>query len=458
MFPRTPLKAKSVAGLKNTDLALIFPVLVLLVIGPTQATFAQTYTWSTIAGLGGVSGTDDGVGSKARFNAPWGIAVDGSGTSYIVDSGNQLIRMLALVGTNWNITTIAGSVAAWHDVDGTNSQANFLQPYGIAADSSSPTTLYITDQKVNTAGAVRSLRYLGAGIWQSATLVDYFAGGAVAQPTGLALDSAGELFVTLTEQNSVIYVSQPGANWVYSTIAGGGFSHPGTTDGTNLVAFFNGPAATAVDASGNVYVADTENHTIRKLALLSGTANWVTTTIAGTPGISGNADGMNGAALFNGPDGLAVDSSGHIFVADANNNTIRKVTPQGTNWIATTIGGQLNRSHGTNDGVGAASSFYHPAGLAVDNLGRVFVADYQNNTIRMGIPSAITNPPPALQMATAGNSAYVMWPYSDTGYVLQYSTNLNSGPWVTVAGGISTNLVFTGLMTDRQTFYRLLQP
>ena len=114
--------------------------------------------------------------------------------------------------------------------------------------------------------------------------------------------------------------------------------------------------------------------------------------------------------------------------SDGNNNTIRKLTPQGTNWVVTTIGGQLNRSHGTADGIGQTSSFYHPIGVAVDNSGKVYVTDYNNNTIRLGTPSTVTNPPPTLQIPTSGNAAYVIWPFSAAGYTLQTTTNLNSGP------------------------------
>jgi len=128
---------------------------------------------------------------------------------------------------------------------------------------------------------------------------------------------------------------------------------------------------------------------------------------------------------------------------------IRKMTPQGTNWIVTTIGGQLNQAHGAADGVGVQASFYHPASLAVDSQGRVFVADYMNNIIRMGTP-------PALQIASSGGAAFVMLPFSNTNFVIHTATS-PAGPWQTVAGGVTTNLVFSGPMTNSHNFYRLLQ-
>lgn len=435
-----------------------FALGIALAVAPLAAS-ARTYTWTTIAGLGGAQGTNNGTGGAARFNSPWGITVDSSGNVYVAEFGNQLIRMLSPVDTNWNVTTIAGAVDAWQDVDGTNGNAKFYQPYGIVADAATPPTLYLVDSHLSgSPGAVRSLKNISPGIWQSARLAANLAGGLGAQPVGISINSAGELFVTLAVQNRVLHVRQPGANWVYSTVAGGGFNTPGSEDGTNTLARFNGPATCAVDGNGDVFVGDTQNHTIRKLTRIQGTTNWVTSTIAGLAGVSGFYDGTNGGALFSGPDGLAVDASGTIFVADANNNAIRKMTPQGTNWVVTTIGGHLNGGYGSGDGVGTAASFYHPAGIAVDSLGRIFVADNFNNTIRMGTPSAVTNPPPALQMATAGGAAFVLWPSSAAGYVLQTSTNANTGPWVSVTSGITTNLVFSGPMTNAQNFYRLQGP
>jgi sugar lactone lactonase YvrE len=129
----------------------------------------------------------------------------------------------------------------------------------------------------------------------------------------------------------------------------------------------------AVDASGNIYVADVLNNTIRKI-----TPAGVVTTIAGTAGTSGSADGTGSAATFNLPQGLAVDASGNIYVADVLNNTIRKITPAG---VVTTIAGTPGTS-GSADGTGSAASFNSPRGLAVDASGNIYAADNGNNTIR----------------------------------------------------------------------------
>jgi len=147
----------------------------------------------------------------------------------------------------------------------------------------------------------------------------------------------------------------------------------GSADGTGAAASFNYPFGIAVDASGNVYVADQNNSAIRKI-----TSAGVVTTFAGTAGVSGSADGTGTAASFNYPLGIAVDASGNVYVADQNNSTIRKITSAG---VVTTFAGTAGVS-GSADGTGAAASFYYPTGIAVDASGNVYVADTYNSTIR----------------------------------------------------------------------------
>lgn len=147
-----------------------------------------------------------------------------------------------------------------------------------------------------------------------------------------------------------------GTNWVVTTIAGT-VGVAGSADATNSTALFNSPHGVAMDGAGNVYVADLINNTIRKVAPVG--TNWVVTTIAGQPGVTGSADGTNSAAQFNWPVGVAVDSAGNLYVADYYNSTIRKVAPVDTNWVVTTIAGQARvagSAHGTNN----AARFYNP--------------------------------------------------------------------------------------------------
>jgi ribosomal protein S11 len=198
-------------------------------------------------------------------------------------------------------------------------------------------------------------------------------------------------------------VAPVGTNWVVTTIAGTA-QNDGYADGTNGAAQFSGPSSITVDGSGNLYVADTYNYTIRKIAP-SGT-NWVVTTIAGQAGNSGTADGTNLAAQFNFSSGIASDSSGNLYVADTYNDTIRKIAPSGTNWVVSTLAGVAGVT-GSNDGTGTNALFNWPYAVATDGAGHLFVGDSINGTIRMGWIAAVPNLKVVL---TATNSVVVSWP------------------------------------------------
>ena len=214
-------------------------------------------------------------------------------------------------------------------------------------------------------------------------------------PAGVAVDGQGNLYVADQISCTIRKITPIGTNWVVTAIAGSANQINGNRvqDGTNSQALFNWPTGIVVDPSGNLFVADQFNNEIRKMTP-SGT-NWIVTTIAGhaPPGKTGFADGTN-TARFNNPTGLAVDTNGNVYVADEKNDAIRKLTPLGTNWVTTTIGGHALTS-GTNNGSGTNALFYFPFSLAVDGKGSVFVADMDNNTIRIGfLPPAILNSAP----------------------------------------------------------------
>lgn len=188
-------------------------------------------------------------------------------------------------------------------------------------------------------------------------------------PNGVAADSAGNVYVADTKLNAIRKVTADG---VVTTLAGG---TSGSADGTSTNAQFGTPTDVAVDSAGNVYVADYYNATIRKV-----TAGGVVTTLAGRAGEIGSADGSGNAARFHYPTDVAVDSAGNLYVADDNNSTIRQVTPGGA---VTTLAGQAGHV-GSTDGTGSAALFYNPHGVAVDDAGNLYVADYNNHTIRKG--------------------------------------------------------------------------
>ena len=150
-----------------------------------------------------------------------------------------------------------------------------------------------------------------------------------------------------------------------STLAGLAGSS-GSADGTGSAARFYYPSGVAVDSAGNVYVADSSNYTIRKI-----TPSGVVSTLAGLAGSYSSADGTGSAARFRHPQSVAVDGAGNVYVADTDNNTIRKITPAG---VVSTLAG-LAGSFGSADGTGSGARFYDPSSVAVDSAGNVYVAD-----------------------------------------------------------------------------------
>ena len=261
----------------------------------------------------------DGINSNAQFLNATGVAVDTAGDVYLTDQGNNAIRKITPLGTNWIVTTLAGG--AQGSLDGADTSAQFYAP------------------------------------------------------TGIAIDSSGKLYVTDQYNSTIRQITPVDTNWVVSTIAGSA-GIAGNLDGTNSNARFSVPAGIALDGFGNIFVADEGNNSIRKITP-SGT-NWIVATIAG--GASGNHDGTNRTAQFSGPSGVAVDTNGRVFVADQFNNTIRLLTPVGTNWVVSTIAGQSVA--GRSDGTGTNAQFDAPVNVAVDGSNNVFVLDFFNNAIR----------------------------------------------------------------------------
>jgi DNA-binding beta-propeller fold protein YncE len=186
------------------------------------------------------------------------------------------------------------------------------------------------------------------------------------QPYGLAFDSTGNLYVADLQNHRIRRITPSG---VVTTFAGSGVN--GNVNGTGTAAQFNYPAGIAVDSAGNVYVADNGNRRIRKIS-----PGGVVTTLAGS-GAAGFADGTGVAALFNGPTGIAVDSAANVYVADRGNHRIRKITPGG---VVTTIAG--TGVLGFADGLGSTAQFYNPSDMGIDSTGNIYVADQSNHRIR----------------------------------------------------------------------------
>ncbi len=346
----------------------------LVMAASTQAT-AQEYTFTTLAGLPDVGAGDaDGPGSLARFRAPRGAATDSAGNVYVADSLNLTIRKVTPGGV---VTTLAGLAESFGSADGPGSFARFYLPCSVAVDSAG--NVYVADtfnhtiRKVTPGGVVTTL----AGLAGSYDFADGTGSAArFYNPFGVAVDSAGNVYVA-DSRNHMIRKVTPGG--VVTTLAGLAGSY-GSADGPNSAARFSLPCSVAVDSAGNVYVADAYNHTIRKV-----TPAGIVTTLAGLATSPGSADGTGSAARFHLPKCVAVDSAGNVYVADSLNHTIRKVTPGG---VVTTMAG-LAGKRGSADGTGSGARFHNPFGVAVDSAGNVYVADSLNHTIRKVTPGGV---------------------------------------------------------------------
>jgi hypothetical protein len=338
------------------------------------------YAFTTFAGSVGVTGSRDGIGTNALLTYPIAATVDRAGNVYVSEN-SHIIRKITPAGL---VTILAGQVNGVGFNDGTGGAARFFAPNGITADPAG--NLYVTDsfqtiRKITPAGVVTTIAGL-ANIFASGGSADGTNSDArFSNPVGITADQNGALFVADQSNHKIRKITPMGTNWVVTTLAGLAGS-PGSSDGTNSDARFNNPRGVAVDGAGVLYVTDTDNHTLRKLTP-QGT-NWVVSTLAGSAGNHGSVDATNTDALFWRPHGISVDKQGNLFVAEHDSDLIRKVTPVGTNWVVTTVAG-VPSTPGSTDGVGSNALFYTPTTVSLDEAGNLYVADLFNSTIRKSV-------------------------------------------------------------------------
>ena len=349
---------------------------------------------STLAGLAGMSGSADGMGSAARFNGPCGLAVDGLGNVLVVDNGNSTLRKITPAGA---VTTLAGQASNCGSDDGAGGSARFANPMAVAVDGAG--NLYLTDtnsatvRKITPTGVVTTLAG-AAGLTGCADGAP--AAARFYAPYGIAVDAQGNLLVVDNSNGNLRQITPAGR---VSTLAGkaGGI---GSADGAGAAATFNYPTGLAQDASGNLYVTDTDNFILRKV-----TPGGRVSSLAGSPGVRGSGDGLGAAATFSHLYGVAVDGAGTLFVADASNNTIRRITRSG---LVSTLAG-LAGAAGSADGIGAQARFQDPFGVALDGAGNLYVSDAGNNTIRKitaaGLVSTLAGSPGSTGCADGAGAA-----------------------------------------------------
>jgi sugar lactone lactonase YvrE len=274
---------------------------------------------TTFAGTPGLRGDADGSGAAARFNYPAGVAVDGEGNLYIADEGSHTIRKIT---PSAEVTTFAGLSFVSGSLDGARSVARF--------------------------------RF----------------------PTGVEVDSLGNIYVADTGNQTIRIISSTGQVSTRAGLAG----NRGTADGIGAAARFDDPRDLAIDANGNVYVADAFNHAIRRI-----TASGEVTTFAGVAGQGGSDDGNGNNARLQAPSGIAIDANGTFYVAESGGQRIRRITASRD---VTTIAG-LFGTKGHVDGTGTSARFNFPGGIAIDASDGIWVADTNNHAIRIGVLTTI---------------------------------------------------------------------
>ncbi|MBL9201349.1 MAG: immunoglobulin domain-containing protein [Opitutaceae bacterium] len=350
---------------------------------PALLTVNLGTTISTFAGVGGQGGSVDGTGALARFSSPSSIVIDSSGNFYIADTGSHVIRKMTAAGA---VTTIAGLAGVPGSVDGPVATARFNAPAGIAIDPAG--NIYVADsfnhtiRTISPSGVVATLAG-SPGISSPAS----DGVGSLARfnvPTGVAVDSVGTVYVADSFNHAIRRITAGGT---VSTFAGA-LGSAGLLNGVGVNSRFNTPNSLVVDSGGNVIVADSGNNVIRRI-----TSGGTVTTVAGSAiGLSGSVDGNGTAAMFFRPAGVAVDSAGNIFVADTVNSIIRRIA---TNGDVTTVAGTAGNS-GYLDGVGTAVRFNRPYSLVLDANSNLYIADTSNHVIRRtgstAAPTIVTHP------------------------------------------------------------------
>lgn len=276
-------------------------------------------TLTQVAGTPYSRGNEDGAGKVARFNSPWQLAVHPDGSLYVADYDNHSVRKITPQGI---VSTLAGPPGPQAPVDES-----------------------------------------GTHPWFSSAV-------------GIVKDDTGNIYVADMGSHVIRKISQAGVMSLFA----GSLGAKGSEDGLGPLARFNRPGCLALDSSNNLYVADYGNHLIRKVS-----KNGMVTTVAGCAGVSGAINGAGSSARFNNPMGVGVDRDGTLYVADSGNHTLRKITLDG---VVSTLAGTTGVA-GTSDGVGSLASFTGPYGVAVDGAGNVYVADSMWVPIRKVTPQAL---------------------------------------------------------------------
>ncbi len=348
---------------------------------------------TTLAGSGqpGFAGENEAA-ANAQLNSPRDIAVDGAGNVYVADTSNNRIRRITPQG---RITTVAGlGIYGYFGDQGPAIQATLALPRGVAVDGAG--NVYVADtgnhriRKITPDGVISTI----AGTNSSGAGADGVSAvlSALDSPSSVAVDAAGNVYIADTGNNRVRRISPQGT---IMTIAGAGASGFSGDGGAAVSALLNAPQGVSVDASGNMYIADTGNHRVRKVSP-QGT---ITTVAGANPGAGDNGPAAS-ARLFQ-PSGVTLDPGGNLYISDTLNNRIRRISSAG---VITTIAGTGAAGYSGDGGPAIQAQLNNPQGLALDPAGNLYIADTGNNVIRRVTPGGqITTTAGTGELGNAGD-------------------------------------------------------
>jgi len=404
---------------------------------------AQPQVITTIAGSGaeGFSG-DGGMAVGASFNHPRAIPVDSAGAVYIADTNNYRIRK---VSSNGMIATLAGTGVMGYSGDGGLAvNATLSDASGLVLDGAG--NIYIADasnrrvRKITPGGVITSIAGTGtqgfSGDGGAAT------SAMLGRPFALALDAAGNLYIADSANERIRKID---VNGTITTIAGNGHVGFSGDDGPAIEASLQTPVGVAVDRAGNVYIADGDNNRIRKVSV-----GGIISTFAGngSAGFSGDG-GLAVNAMINIPYDVAVDAAGNVYIADAGNNRIRKVS---TSNIITTVAGTDTNGFGGDGGPATQAILNFPWGLATDSAGNVYVGDRVNERVRKITDGSVVSAGPVLNDSTpvVNGASFSIGPVAPGSIVSIFGTGLASAPlaassasWPIAIG--DTSVTFNGV-------------
>ncbi|MGV3756819.1 MAG: NHL repeat-containing protein [Verrucomicrobiota bacterium] len=387
----------------------------------------------------GSPGYANGPLAGAKFNDPAGLVFDTQGNLFVADSRNHVIRKVAVDGT---VSLLAGTVGEAGFANGNGAGVKFDTPFGVALAGDG--SLLVADtgnhilRRVDMSGVVTTYAgWAGTAGNTNGTLAE----ARFRSPLGLKRDTAGNIWVADSGNHTVRRITPAG---LVETVAGVPDAW-GAADGPAASAKFNGPVDVAVAVDGRVFISDGFNHVIRCLG-----TNGMVTTIAGLAGAADWADGQGAQARFWNPAGLAFDHAGNLYVADSRNHVIRKVAMDG---VVTTVSGS-GRHAGLADGVNRAGRYFNPYGLAFDAGGNLVVSDSYNQTLRqVFVPFTV--------LVTGDASVReIRWSaVIGQRYQVQYRAGLESGGWLNLDTPVEANIGEV-VVIDRsglpQRFYRVV--